>query len=71
MKTEIYSIRGLKGPLADVLAKVQADAAIPESDKEYLAGKISASGFAGVTVDAHVHALGGNTNVAITISKLY
>jgi len=70
-KTETFSVRGLRLPAADAIAKIQADDKIPAEDKAYLIRKIEKSGFAGVTVDAHEHFKDGATHFNATITKLY
>ena len=71
MKTEQFSIRGLRLPSEQAIAKIQADTTIPDEDKAYIIRKIEKSGFAGVVVDAHEHFSEGATHLNATVSKLY
>lgn len=65
------AVRNLRAPIADAIAKIQADAAISAEDKAWLISKIEKSGFAGVIVDAHESFHEGATHLHASITKLY
>lgn len=65
------SIRNLRAPTADAIAKIQADEAMAAEDKAWLVAKIEKSGFAGVIVDAHEAFHDGTTHLHASITKLF
>ena len=65
------SIRNLRAPTADAIAKIKADEAMPAEDKAWLVAKIQKSGFAGVIVDAHEAFHDGATHLHASITKLF
>ena len=68
---ETLSIRNLRLPTSEAIAKIEADASIPAEDKAWLLSKIQKSGFAGVVVDAHEAVHNGATHIHCSITKLY
>ncbi len=68
---EQFSFRGLRGPKADVIAKVQAGEASAEA-KSFLIGLINARPCEGVTLDCHAaSAHGHDISLHVHIGKLY
>lgn len=70
-KTEQWAIRGLRLPAEQAIAKIQADAAIPEEDRAWIVRKIQKSGHAGVIVDGQEHCNSGDTHIHCSVTKLY
>lgn len=69
--TRQWSVRSLDLPAAEAIAKLRADETIPSEARAYLIALVERSGFAGVSVDAHEHALAGATILHASVSKLY
>jgi len=69
--SEQFSFRDLKGPKADVLAKIEADEKTPMQAKVFLDWLISAQPCEGVTLGCHGHAAGEGFALHITVKKLY
>jgi len=70
-KSEAWSVRGLRLPATDAIAKLRENDKIPDEDRDWLIRKIEKSGFAGVVVDAHEHFHEGATILNASVLKLY
>lgn len=64
-------IRDLRAPVAEAIAKVQANSDFSEELKAYLVSKINRCGFAGVIVHAHETFSGGEIHLHASITKLF
>ena len=68
---EVWSVRNLRLPSDQAIAKIKADDKIPTEDKDWIVRKIEKSGHAGVIVDAHEHFSDGDTHCHASVVKLY
>lgn len=65
------AVRDLRGPKADVLARLGTDYDLAPELAAYLTAKAAASPHAGLIIHAHEHTDGANQHIAISISKLF
>lgn len=70
-KGQAWAFRGLAGPKADVLAKIDADPQAPEPVKAYLKWLIEQLPCDGVKLDIFGHLVGAEFNAHEQIRKLY
>lgn len=69
--SEQFSFRELKGPKAEVLAKVESCPKSPKQAKDFLSWIIQSQPFNGVTIDCHAHSAGEGFAMHLTVKKLY